>query len=107
MEERNNNNKNGGFELELRPEVALGEYANLALITHSSSDFIIDFARMLPGLPKPQVRSRVIMAPEHAKRLLGALQENIYKYEQQFGKIELGGTQQRTIAPFGGGHGEA
>ena len=106
MDEKNNPQ---GFQLELRPEIAQGEYANLALITHSSSDFIIDFARMLPGIAKPQVRSRVIMAPEHAKRLLMALQENIYKYEQQFGKIQLPGQPQgRTIAPFGtGNNGEA
>ena len=102
-----NNNQQGGFQLELRPEVAQGEYANLALITHSSSDFIFDFARMLPGLPKPQVRSRVVMAPEHAKRLLLALQENIYKYEQNFGKIQIPRQQGATIAPFGKGGGEA
>ena len=103
------NNNQQGFQLELRPEVAMGEYANLALITHSSSDFILDFARMLPGVPKPQVRSRVIMAPEHAKRLLMALQENIYKYEQQFGKIQIPQQQgqPRTISPFGGDKGEA
>lgn len=104
MEEKNQ--QQPGFALELSPEVANGEYANLALITHSSSDFILDFARILPGLPKPSVRSRVIMAPEHAKRLLQALQENIYKYEQVFGKIQIpnqpGG---RTIAPFNTGKG--
>lgn len=93
--------------MELRPEVAQGEYANLALITHSSSDFVFDFARMLPGLPKAQVRSRVVMAPEHAKRLLMALQENIYKYEQQFGRIQIPGHQGATIAPFGKDKGEA
>ena len=64
-----------GLQLELLPEVAQGEYANFALITHSSSEFIVDFARMLPGVPKAQVRSRIILVPEHAKRLLGALQE--------------------------------
>ena len=73
-----NNNQKQGFPIELNAETALGEYANLALISHSSSDFVIDFARMLPGMPKPQVRSRVVLAPEHAKRLLQALQENIY-----------------------------
>jgi len=99
----------GGFQLELNPEVAQGEYANLALITHSSSDFILDFARVLPGVPKPQVRSRVIMAPEHAKRLLMALQDNIFKYEQMFGKIQIPSLpqQDRTISPFGQGNGEA
>lgn len=94
------------LQLNLRPEIALGQYSNLALISHSHSDFVLDFARMLPGLPKAEVCSRVIMAPEHAKRLLGALQENIYKYEQKFGKIDLGQSE-RTIAPFGNTQGEA
>ena len=58
-----NNNQKQGFPIELNAETALGEYANLALISHSSSDFVIDFARMLPGMPKPQVRSRVVLAP--------------------------------------------
>ena len=102
-----NEQKQQGLQIELTPEKAQGEYANFAIITHSSSEFIVDFARMLPGLPKAQVRSRVILAPEHAKRLLGALQENIYKYEQQFGKIEIPGQPQRTIAPFGTGRGDA
>lgn len=103
MEEQN---QQQGFSLDITPEVANGEYSNLALITHSSSDFILDFARVLPGMSKPAVRSRVIMAPEHAKRLLQALQDNIYKYEQAFGKIQIpnqpGG---RTIAPFNTGKG--
>lgn len=96
-----------GLQLNLKPEIAAGEYSNLALITHSHSEFIIDFARHLPGMPQPEVCSRIIMAPEHAKRLLGALQENIHKYEQQFGKIDLLTPPQRMVAPFGGGHGEA
>ena len=62
-------NKQNQLQIELSPEIAQGEYANFAIITHSSSDFIIDFARVLPGLPKAQVKSRVILAPEHAKRL--------------------------------------
>ena len=80
--EDNKNNPQGQLQFELQPDIAQGEYANFAIITHSSSDFVIDFARVLPGLPKAQVKSRVILAPEHAKRLLGALQENIYRYEQ-------------------------
>ena len=56
------------FNLEIRPEIAGGEYSNLAIITHSHSEFILDFAKMLPGLPKPQVSNRIIMTPEHAKR---------------------------------------
>lgn len=101
------NKEQQGFSIELKPEVASGEYANFVLITHSSSDFVFDFARILPGLPKAQVRSRVIMAPEHAKRLLQALQENIYKYEEAFGKIQIPNQEGRTIAPFNAGKGEA
>ena len=87
----NNNNNPGGkkIDIEIKPEVAQGRYANLAIITHSSSEFILDFAQNMPGLPKMQVTSRVIMTPEHAKRLLGALSENIRKYESQFGEFRL------------------
>ena len=77
------------IDIEIKPEVAQGRYANLAIITHSSSEFILDFAQNMPGLPKMQVGSRVIMTPEHAKRLLGALTENIRKYESQFGEIRM------------------
>ena len=100
-------NKQQGLQLELPQEVAQGEYANFAIITHSSSDFIIDFARVLPGMPKAQVKSRVILAPEHAKRLLVALQENIYRYEREFGPIKIPSQQERTVAPFDVTKGEA
>ncbi len=70
MEEQNNN---GQLQIELKEEVAQGTYANLAIITHSSSEFILDFIRVMPGVPKAGVQSRVIVAPEHAKRLLRAL----------------------------------
>lgn len=100
----NDNNEQGGkFQIELPAEIAQGEYANLAIITHSSSDFVVDFARILPGVPKAQVRSRVILAPEHAKRLLLALQENIVRYEREFGPIKLPNQEPRTIAPFSKG----
>lgn len=95
------NNQNNQLQLELAPEVALGEYSNLAMIIHSRSEFIIDFAAVLPGLQKAKVKSRVIMAPEHAKRLLAALQENVQRYEQEFGKIEFPNQQPRTATPFG------
>ena len=65
MEEQNNN---GQLQIELREEVAQGTYANLAIITHSSSEFILDFVRVMPGIPKAGVQSRIIVAPEHAKR---------------------------------------
>ena len=100
----NDNNEQGGkFQIELPAEIAQGEYANLAIITHSSSDFVVDLARLLPGVPKAQVRSRVILAPEHAKRLLLALQENIVRYEREFGPIKLPNQEPRTIAPFSKG----
>ena len=109
------NNNNQQLQIELKPEVAEGTYANLAIITHSSCEVITDFVQMMPGMPKAQVKSRIIMAPEHAKRLLLALQDNIQKYEQQFGAIRLQQPQQpqqpspegRTIAPFNIKKGEA
>ena len=100
-------NQQDGLQFELPQEVAQGEYANFAIITHSSSDFIIDFARVLPGLPKAKVKSRVILAPEHAKRLLAALQENIMRYEQEFGRIEIPNQPLRTATPFGTPKGDA
>lgn len=75
------------ISLEIRPEVAKGTYSNLAIITHSHSEFIIDFATILPGLPKPDISNRIVMTPEHAKRLLNALMDNVTKYESQFGLI--------------------
>ena len=104
MDEKNNQQ---GLQLELPQDVAQGEYVNFAIITHSSSDFVIDFARVLPGLPKAQVKSRVIMAPEHAKRLLAALQENVMRYEKEFGTIRIPSQDSKTIVPFDLPKGEA
>ena len=96
------------FEMDLKPEIASGVYSNFVLISHSPSDFVLDFARILPGMTKPDLDSRIIMAPEHSKWLLLALQENIFKYDQEFGKIQLPNEGSRTIAPFNvGGNGEA
>jgi len=105
--DNNQDKQQGQFQLELPQDVAQGEYANFAIITHSSSDFILDFARMLPGVPKAMVKSRVILAPEHAKRLLMALQENIMRYEKEFGKIQIPNQAPRTVAPFNINKGEA
>ena len=88
------------LNIEIKPEIAKGSYSNLAIITHSRSEFILDFASMLPGLAKPDVCSRIIMTPEHARRLFLALQENISKYEAQFGPISL--DEPRTAYPMGG-----
>ncbi len=76
------------LNITLSDEVARGTYSNLAVIQHSSSEFVMDFISVLPGMPKAPVRDRVIMAPEHAKRLMLALQDNIQKYEMQYGKIK-------------------
>ncbi len=103
----NENKQQNQLQLELPQEVAQGQYANFAIITHSSSDFVLDFARMLPGVPKAQVNSRVILAPEHAKRLLMALQENIVRYENEYGQIKLPNQAPRTISPFNVAKGEA
>lgn len=95
-----NNLQQQSLQLELPTDVAQGEYANFAIITHGSSDFVIDFARVMPGLTKAQVKSRIILAPEHAKRLLGALQENIFRYEREYGPIKIPNQEPRTISPF-------
>lgn len=97
------NNQSTEINLDINPSVAVGKYSNLALISHSHSDFILDFATILPGMPKPEVGSRIIMAPEHAKRLAAILQQNIIKYEQEFGKIDMGITEDRIATPFNGG----
>ena len=91
----NNDNKKQ-LNFELKPEIAQGTYSNLAIISHSRSEFIIDFAAMLPGLPKPEVLSRIVMTPEHCKRLLGALTDNISRYEAQFGPISLDAPDQKN-----------
>ena len=103
----NENEKQERLQIELPQNVAQGEYANFAIITHGSSDFVLDFARVLPGVPKAQVCSRIILAPEHAKRLLGALQENVMRYEREFGTIKIPNQEPRTIAPFDIPGGEA
>ncbi len=94
------------LNIELPAEVAEGTYSNLAIISHSSSEFVLDFVRMMPGTPKANVKSRIILTPEHAKRLLGALQDNLQKYEQQFGKVNLSDKNQMPPIPMGFG-GEA
>lgn len=79
--------KSQKIDIELSEDVADGQYANLAIITHSHAEFIIDFINMMPGMPKAKVKSRIILTPNHAKRLLKALAENIKKFEINFGEI--------------------
>lgn len=96
--------KQHGIDIELSAEVAQGHYSNLAIISHSTSEFILDFAALLPGLPKANVASRIILTPEHAKRLLLSLQENVARYEANVARIELAQPQ----IPMGfKNHGEA
>ena len=83
----NNQNENQ-ISIELTEDIASGVYSNLAIITHSHAEFVCDFVQMLPGMPKAQVKSRVIMTPNNAKRLLNALIDNIQKYEQHIGVIQ-------------------
>ncbi|HTO37389.1 MAG TPA: DUF3467 domain-containing protein [Brumimicrobium sp.] len=82
-----NKNKENKINIELPEDIANGVYSNLAVITHSQTEFVCDFVQMMPGVPKAKVRSRVIMTPENAKRLLVALQDNIRKYEENMGRI--------------------
>ena len=105
MANDNNEQKAPQLQIEVKPEVAMGTYANLAVVTHSQSEFVLDFVSMLPGMPKAEVASRIILVPEHAKRLLFALQDNLQKYEAQLGNIELPQPKAKqegpkTIAPF-------
>ena len=83
-----NKPKSQQLNIELSEEVAQGIYSNLAVITHSSSEFVVDFVRIMPGIPKANVKSRIILTPEHAKRLLMALQDNVKKYETVHGPIK-------------------
>ncbi|WP_114751442.1 DUF3467 domain-containing protein [Pleomorphovibrio marinus] len=95
------------INVELSDEVAEGTYSNLAMIAHSHSEFVVDFIRLMPGIPKAKVKARIIMTPDHAKRLLAALKDNIEKYEKAFGKIENGQEPPQFPLNFGGSHGEA
>lgn len=96
------------LQIDIQQDIAKGVYSNFAIISHSHAEFIVDLASTLPGTPKAQVVSRVILAPEHAKRLAMALQENIMRYEQEFGKIQMAqpqaapaNTPSGTATPFG------
>lgn len=95
------------INIELSEEVAEGVYSNLAMIAHSNSEFVIDFIRLMPGVPKAKVKSRIVITPEHAKRLLTALNENIHKYEETFGPIKKTEEAPKFPINFGGTIGEA
>ncbi|MCY1514390.1 hypothetical protein D9M68_489270 [compost metagenome] len=86
MEEQQQENQ---LNIELSEEIAEGVFSNLAIITHSNTEFVLDFIRVMPGLPKAKVKSRIILTPEHAKRLMQAMQDNIEKYEAVNGRIKM------------------
>ncbi|MEF9950820.1 MAG: DUF3467 domain-containing protein [Mucinivorans sp.] len=93
---------NNELDVEMSDEIAQGTYANLAIISHSTSEFVIDFVRLMPGMPKAQVKSRIILTPEHAKRLQATLNENIERYEAMIGKID---NHSPEMSPIIGGFG--
>lgn len=97
------NGAEGGVDIELSEDIAQGRYSNLVVISHSPTEFVVDFTAVLPGMPKAKVVSRVILTPEHAKRLLYSLQENIARYESNHGKIEIHHRESTppTLTPVG------
>lgn len=95
------------INIELTEEIADGEYVNLAMIAHSNSEFVIDFIKMMPGVPKAKVKSRIVITPEHAKRLLHALKDNVDKYEAAFGPVKKSDEVPKFPMNFGGTMGEA
>lgn len=101
MENNNNNNQNQ-LNIELSEDVAEGIYSNLAIITHSNAEFVIDFIRVMPGVPKAKVKARILLTPQHAKRLLAALSDNIRKFEEVNGKIKIDDAPQGFPLSFGG-----
>ena len=102
--EDQNQNKNlhqNQLNIELKEDIAQGIYSNLAIISHSSSEFVLDFVRIMPGIPKAEVKSRIILTPEHAKRLLLALGDNLSKYEAIHGLVKVEDRGPSGFAPLG------
>ena len=81
-------NKKQNMNIEINDQTAEGVYSNLAVINHSPSEFVVDFIQIMPGIPKARVKSRIILTPQHAKRLAKALVENVNRFENQFGEIK-------------------
>lgn len=98
MEEQNENQLN----IELSEEIAEGVYSNLAIITHSNTEFVLDFIRVMPGIPKAKVKSRIVLTPEHAKRFLRALEDNMEKFEAVNGRVKINEEPPGFPMNFGG-----
>lgn len=90
------------LNIELSEDIAEGTFANLAIITHSNAEFVIDFIRVMPGLPKAKVKSRIILTPEHAKQFLQALEDNVEKFESINGRIKTRNEPPGFPMNFGG-----
>jgi ribonuclease BN (tRNA processing enzyme) len=88
MSDDNKQQGQNQLNIELPEEIAEGVYSNLAIISHSHSEFVLDFIRLMPNVPKAKVKSRVVLTPQHAKRLLKALVDNVKKFESQHGPIQ-------------------
>lgn len=88
MSDQENKKQQRKINIELDPEVAEGIYSNLAIINHSATEFVVDFVSIMPGMPKNKVKSRIILTPQHAKRLLKALNDNIQRFEAKHGAIK-------------------
>jgi hypothetical protein len=100
MAEEHKTKKGNQMNIELSEEVAEGIYSNLAIIAHSQSEFVVDFVKILPNVPKAKVKSRIILTPQHAKRLLKALVDNVKKYESQHGKISEPDNNNNSFPPM-------
>jgi len=98
---------NNQINIELSEQIAEGTYANLAIVSYTPSEFVLDFVRAVPAVPKAHVKSRVILAPEHAMRLMRTLKNSLDRYEEQFGKIRLHDEQPNFPTHFSGTAGEA
>ena len=97
--------KENNINIELDESIAQGVYSNLVIVNHSPTEFVLDFINVMPGAPKAKVRSRIILTPEHTKKFINALGENLNKYEKSFGKIK---NFQKEVIPISfGPKGEA
>ena len=102
MNEQKDQKNPNQINIELPEEIAEGQYSNLSIITHSATEFIVDFVQLMPGVPKGKVKSRIIVTPENAKKLMLALKDNIDKFESVHGKIKNQQPQQGIPLNFGG-----
>lgn len=102
-----NQEQGNQINIELSEDMAEGIYSNLAMIAHSNTEFVIDFIRLMPGVPKAKVKSRIVMTPEHAVRFLQALKDNVERYQDSFGDIKDFSDMPKMPFNFGGTMGQA